>query len=106
MLQISKSFKRGFFMLDMYFIEFFDPYKVDFVEVVIPDNKIKLLEEFASKVIQKKSEENHHKIDNGSEYKRFYTGMLGELALEQYLNIDFVDLSIGDSQKYAVADLK
>jgi len=86
--------------------EKFEPYKEFFEEITIPKYKITMLENFARSVIEEKSKEEHHIIDNDSEYKRFYTGMLGELAVEEYLGILFVDLSIGNSRKYNNADLK
>lgn len=92
--------------MDMLFREFCEPYQNDFIEVIVNETKVKKLNNFVKKVIHEKIKENHHKIDNKNEYKRFYTGMLGELALEQYLNKNFVDLSIGKSSDYNSADLK
>jgi len=88
------------------FEEKFESCKRYFDEIVIPKHKIIKLEKFVREVIKEKNKEQHHQIDNCNEYKRFYTGMLGELAIEEYLGVTFVDLSIGNSGKYNRADLK
>jgi hypothetical protein len=76
-----------------------------FIKIVISDDKIEKLENFIKELIKKKSKESHYKQDNQQMYKRHYTGFLGELAVEQYLEKDLVDYSIGNAYKYKVADL-
>ncbi len=87
------------------FIEKFEKKKDTYVKIVVSQHKIKILKNFVEDVINEKRKERHHKIDNFHEYKRFYTGTLGELAIEEYLGISFVDFSIGDSSFYNKADL-
>jgi hypothetical protein len=60
---------------------------------------------YASQVIKQKSLESHHRVDSGQAYNRFLTGVLGEIAIEEYLNCEIVDWSIGNSNIYNVADL-
>ena len=60
---------------------------------------------YATQVIKHKMSESHHKADSGQMYNRFLTGVLGEIAIEEYLNCDIVDWSIGNSNIYNVADL-
>ena len=64
------------------------------------------IDEFVRQVIVKKSKEEHHRYDNTSEYKRFFTGVMGECAIEQAFGCKFIDWSIGDSSYYHRADLK
>jgi hypothetical protein len=81
-------------------------------ELITDENTIKLsesnilkLDTFVKNIVNKKKDEAHHKVDFGNEARRWRTGMGGELALEQFLDKKFVDLSIGDSNDYHVADL-
>ena len=61
--------------------------------------------DFASKVVSEKLKEAHHKRDSHQEIKRFFTGFLGEAALEKLLKIDIIDWSIGTSKKYHNPDI-
>ena len=79
-------------------------------KLITKENTIKLLEtskldEFIKNIVDKKLSESHHKVDSGNEAYRWRTGMGGELALEQLIGKEFVDLSIGDSNDYHVPDL-
>ncbi len=74
--------------------------------VTIERNQIDKLNEFLERLVKVKRTEFHHQVDGLSEFKRFYTGFLGELALEKFLNIKFVDWEIGDSSKFVVSDMK
>jgi len=60
---------------------------------------------FVSKLIKKKSKEQHHIVDDRKESKRFTTGFLGEAALEKVLGISIIDWTIGDSDSYHVPDI-
>ena len=81
------------------------PYFNTFELVVVCDKDIEEVKNFVSQVIRIKLLEDHHKIDKGMEYKRWMNGILGERAVEKYINNKFVDLSIGDSKKYHVPDM-
>lgn len=82
------------------------PYSKRYKRVKIDDKKISDIKTFTNEIIKKKVNEKHHKQDNRKEYKRFYTGTLGEIALENYLNKTFFDWTIGESSKYNSADLR
>lgn len=83
------------------------PFADKFIRIKISRENIKKADEFVKELIKAKSKESHHKIDNDSQYKRFFTGTLGELALEQYFGIEgVVDWHIGDSVKYHSPDLE
>lgn len=79
--------------------------KGKYVCVEISDEKVAKLEQFVSTIIQEKKKEAHHQIDGGSEFKRFYTGFLGEAALEELFGMELIDWSIGKSNYYNIADL-
>ena len=74
-------------------------------EYIVTLTNTNILDEFVKNIIEKKKEETHHKSDSYNETKRWYTGMGGELALEKFINKKFVDLSIGNSNDFHVADL-
>ena len=77
-----------------------------FIKVILSNNKVEIIKSFVKKIIKAKISESHHLVDSGMEEKRWTTGFLGESAVEQFLKINFIDLSIGSSQNYHVSDLK
>ena len=82
------------------------PFSSTFQLVKLTNKELQKIDNFTKKVILKKENESQHQIDNRSEYKRFFNGTLGEVALEKFLNISgIVDWSIGDSKKYHKPDL-
>ena len=83
------------------------PFSNNFIKIKITKDNYVKASNFVKKLIIAKNNEPHHKIDNGSQYKRFLTGTLGELALEQMFGINgIVDWEIGSSFKYHKPDLK
>lgn len=86
--------------------EYAEKYIDRYVKITVPSDKIIKIKDFVNKVVNRKVLEEHHKEDNLSEYKRFYTGVLGEAALEEYLGINIIDWTVGDSKKYHRADLR
>lgn len=77
----------------------------DMIQIDIPEFKIREIDSFSTEVIKQKNEP-HYKADNSQLFKRFQTGIMGECAVEQFLGIEFVDWSIGESRIYNTADLK
>lgn len=78
--------------------------------LISSDSTVKLndttkLDTFIKEMLVKKKSEAHHKSDPFNEAYRLRTGMGGEMALEQFLGKQFVDLSIGNSNDYHVPDL-
>jgi hypothetical protein len=73
--------------------------------IILPEEKIDRIRQLATEIANAKVTEAHHRIDGGNEFKRQFTGLLGEASLEEFLGIDIVDYSIGDSNNYDVADL-
>ena len=83
-----------------------NPYSSNFIKVIIPEVKIQRIKDFVIKIVERKLQEEHHKIDGKNEYKRYYTGMLGEAAIEELLGINIIDWTIGNSSYYHTADIK
>ena len=83
------------------------PFSGKFHLIKIEQESIDKLNGFLNDLIELKKKESHHIIDFKSHFKRYYTGFLGEIALEQFLGIDgIVDWTIGNSDKYHTPDLK
>lgn len=82
------------------------PYKSKFIPLQVPDEKLTSIQSFCLKVIEAKRQEKHHQIDPNQEFKRFYTGITGEAAIEELLDISFIDYTIGNSSAYHKSDLK
>jgi hypothetical protein len=83
------------------------PFADNFVRIKISEDNYIKADGFAKKMIAAKSKEEHHKIDNDSVYKRFLTGTLGELALEQFFGVKgIMNWEIGESLKYHSPDLR
>src|SRR6056297_469397 len=73
--------------------------------IKVNNNKIQKIKNFTSQVIKDKKKETGYQFDNNNLYKRFYNGLLGEAAVEEYLGVEFIDWSIGPSRLYNKADL-
>lgn len=80
--------------------------KPNMVYIKLSPEILSRIDKFAKEVIKAKQTEDHHVIDNGQEYKRFFTGMMGECAVEQLLGVEFIDWTIGNSNTYNAADLR
>jgi hypothetical protein len=83
------------------------PFSSNFALMKIENVDIKRIDDFIKRIRSEKKNEDHHKIDDRSFYQRFFTGTLGELALEKFLGIEgIVDWTVGDSVDYSRSDLK
>jgi hypothetical protein len=85
--------------------ELVDPILTQNNLVVLSEEDHRLISGFVRNVIERKSTESHHQVDGSQEAKRWSTGAGGEVSLEKYLKIKFVDLSIGTSNDYHKPDL-
>tara|TARA_Y100001938_G_scaffold44994_1_gene62544 strand:+ start:188 stop:745 length:558 start_codon:yes stop_codon:yes gene_type:complete len=81
------------------------PHFGTFELVKIDSSTVEKVKNFVSNLINVKLLEQHHKKDKGMEYKRWINGYLGECAVEKYINKKFVDFTIGNSNKYHIADM-
>lgn len=86
---------------------FVKPYSSNFHLIEIEQDKIKLIDEFIKNIREVKKKENHHQIDSNAFYQRFFTGTLGELALEKFFKIDgIVNWEVGESNSFHKSDLR
>jgi hypothetical protein len=83
------------------------PFSKQFKRIRVSKQKISKIEDLVQRIVEEKQKESHHQIDYKSTYKRFYTGLLGEAALEEYLGVEgIIDWSVGASAAYHQPDLK
>ena len=68
--------------------------KQNMIYIKLSDEDLKRIHQFTTAVIEKKARESHHLIDHGQEFKRFFTGTMGERAIEKLLGVSFIDWSI------------
>ena len=88
------------------FVEEVAKCKENMIYIELTDDDLAQIHQFTTDVIAMKAKEAHHLIDHGQEFKRFYTGMMGERAIEKLFGVSFIDWSIGHSNTYNVADLR
>lgn len=81
-------------------------YAKNFVPVIVPTFKIIQIKELVRDIILKKQQEQHHKIDCKHEFKRFFTGLMGEAAVEELLQTDIIEWNVGESVDYNHPDIK
>ena len=82
-----------------------EPYVPGFLKITVPFKTIQKIYKFVNAVIKEKKKEIHHKIDCQKEWERFYTGCLGEAAVEIALGIPFTDYTVGDSKQFNLPDV-
>ena len=94
------------------YAEYLDPFIFDaqkrpcVPQVTISRSKRGKVADFIQRLIEEKQREEVHQTDAKQRAKRFETGFLGEAALEQFLEVEFMDTSVGQSNSYAVSDLR
>lgn len=81
-------------------------YKGNFIPVRLSAEKVNAIKDLTAKIVEAKSTEAHHQVDCNNEYKRFFTGLLGEAALEALLGIKIIDWEYGNSNNYNHPDIK
>jgi len=77
----------------------------NFPKIIVGEKKYKKIYDHVSKLEVAKMQEAAHKRDNKAHFKRHFTGILGEGALENYLQIAIIDYTISHSSNHAHADL-
>jgi hypothetical protein len=82
-----------------------EPYTPNFTRVTLEDKDFERIRHRAKRIIEKKKTEIQNLNDSGSMLKRWVTGWCGERVVEKYLDIEFMDLSIGESYSYNTPDL-
>lgn len=81
------------------------PYIKNFVEIQFTQEEIDKVLGLAMQIASHKINEQHHMKDNNNEIKRFFTGLIGEMAVEKLFNISIIDWSVGNSNYYNVPDI-
>jgi len=76
-----------------------------FIQIHFFEDEIIHIRNFAKEVSKQKIKERHYKVDDGSLEKRFFTGFIGELAVNMILGNVKLDLSIGNSNNFNMPDL-
>ena len=76
-------------MTDNLYEDLVTRYAKNFVRVVVPTMKIIRIKELVWQIIQNKQKEDHHQVDCQHEYKRFFTGLMGEAAVEELLKLEY-----------------
>lgn len=92
-------------ILDINYDNYVVPYENRFVKIKIPDYKIQKINALVKDIVAEKTKENIHAMDCNNEYRRFYTGLTGEAAIEELFHIDIIDWSVGNSNTYNVPDV-
>lgn len=87
------------------FIQTVKPFKDNYVVVKIPDKKLYQISDLVNAILLEKPNEYRHQIDNDKHFKRFYTGLMGEAALEEHFGVDIIDWAAGDSKNFNYPDL-
>ena len=82
------------------------PLRDGFILVKVPVEKINKIEGFLGEIIEAKKSEVIHQLNGNNEEKRWRTGLMGEAAIEEYLGIEIIDWTTGDSKKYSKPDVK
>ena len=92
--------------VDNYFMNLVHPYWWKFKKsVFISQKNIDLIKAFIPIIIEYKHAEKNYQIDYNKLYKRWYTALLGELAVEKLFNIHVVNWNINPSIEHDHADL-
>lgn len=80
-------------------------YSDSFIRVLIPQEKVDRIKTLTEIIISKKLSEAHHQVDNSKEFKRFFTGLMGEAAVEQILSLNIIEWTAGNSNRYNHPDI-
>ncbi|MFW6028901.1 MAG: hypothetical protein ACOCRO_01465 [Halanaerobiales bacterium] len=79
------------------------PYENSFTTVKVPECKIKRIHNLANNIAKLKLQEK--KVDTKNLSNRFYTGLLGEAAIEEITGLNVIEWTVGHSTKYDKPDL-
>lgn len=73
--------------------------------VTLEENAVSRISEWSAKYVHAKNVENQYEADSSKMIQRAITGYCGEYAVQEFLGRNFIDWSIGNSEKYNKADL-
>lgn len=91
--------------MDYLYEDLVTKYSHNFVPVIIPRDTMNKIDWLSIYVMSKKLDEGHHIADDEKEHKRFFTGFMGEAAVEILLGINIIEWSAGDSANYNHPDI-
>lgn len=100
---IMKKGKTGK-KINSYFNTAYNSIPHNVITITITDENIAKVNDYVDRALLIKIEE--HGQDNRNERKRLYSGMLGEVAIEQLLGVKFINWSVGHSSLYNSPDLE
>lgn len=75
------------------------------MEIQFTQEELNQILNLAQQIATSKINEKHHVRDCHNEVKRFFTGLIGERAVEKLFNIRIIDWSVGNSNKYDMPDI-
>ena len=81
------------------------PYIKNSVEIHFTQEEINKIFNLSKQISKNKINEKHHAKDCHNEIKRFFTGLIGERAVEKLFNISIIDWSVGNSKDYNTPDI-
>lgn len=76
------------------------------VKIEFTKEELDMVSRDIKKIIYEKQKETVHQLDSDKEFKRWFTGMLGELAVEKFLGVEFSDRTAGNSMNYNIPDMQ
>lgn len=76
------------------------------VKVEFTKEELAMISNDINNIIAEKQKEVVHQLDSAKEFKRWFTGMLGELAVEKFLGVEFSDRTAGNSMNYNIPDMQ
>lgn len=93
-------------MVDYLYEDLVARYSKNFVPVKIPQSKVDKIKLLVKRIVSAKEKEKHHVVDNNEEEKRFFNGLMGEAAIEEYFDMNIIEWEVGDSGYYNHPDIK
>lgn len=77
----------------------------DMIKIEIPKITQDKIRDFIPLIIEEKLKEEPYKTDRMQLKKRWYTGLMGEAALEVVLGIPIIEWKVGDTKRFSHPDI-
>lgn len=81
--------------------QYIEPFKREFIRFEFTKQELLPIIELTKKIVAEKEKELNHQIDDLNTHKRFMTGLIGELAIERLLGINFIDYEQIENQTHS-----
>lgn len=72
-----------------------------YIRVEFTKQELMPIIELTKRIVAEKEKEDNYKIDSLNTHKRFMTGLIGELAIEKILGINFIDYEQKENQTHS-----